>query len=215
MSQSPTSAGADSQSAYLAAFNQLAMKIRDGQSFSGRERNCFILNMGDLRFADASAAAALDLPDDARGMVMNDWDGDGDLDVLLTNRNAPRVRFLRNDCAQWHWLSIRLTGDPAKRTPRDAIGARVTVVRAGGNLTRTLHAGDGFLSQQGKTLHFGLGADAVVEKVTVRWPGGGTETFSGVSADGVWHLTQGGGMKAVTVAKAALKESVPSLPEPT
>ena len=80
---------------------------------------------------------------------------------------------------------------------------------------RVLHAGDGFLSQQGKTLHFGLGADAAVEKVTVRWPGGGTETFNGVSADGVWHLTQGGGMKAVTVAKAALKESVPSLPEPT
>src|SRR6186997_1828092 len=106
------------------------MKIRDGQSFSGRERNCFFLNTGyrhrrPLHFADASAATALDLPDDARGMVMTDWDGDGDLDVLLTNRNAPRVRFLRNDCASGHWLAIRLTGDPAKNTPRDAIGARV------------------------------------------------------------------------------------------
>ena len=215
MSQSPTSAGADSQSAYLAAFHQLAMKIRDGQSFSGRERNCFFLNTGGLRFADASAAAVLDLPDDARGMVMSDWDGDGDLDVLLSNRNAPRVRLLRNDCARGHWLAIRLTGDPAKHSPRDSIGARVTVHHAAGKLTRTLHAGDGFLSQQGKTLHFGLGAEAAVEKVTVRWPGGGVETFSGVSADGVWHLMQGGGVKAVTVTKVALKESAPQLAEPT
>lgn len=170
MSQSPTSAGADSQSAYLEAFNQLAMKIRDGQSFSGRERNCFFLNTGNLRFADASAAAALDLPDDARGSAMTDWDGDGDLDILLTNRNAPRVRFLRNDCASGHWLAIRLTGDPAKNSPRDAIGARVVVWSGGSRLSRTLHAGDGFLSQEGKTLHFGLGKEVAIEKVTVRWP---------------------------------------------
>ncbi len=213
MSQSPTSAGSDSQPAYLESFNQLAMKIRDGQSFSGRERNCFFLNTGGLRFADASAAVALDWPDDARGMVMTDWDGDGDLDVLLTNRNAPRVRFLRNDCAQWPWLGIRLTGDPAKRTPRDAIGARVTVHRPGGKLTRSLTAGDGFLSQQSKTLHFGLGKEAAVEKVTVRWPGGGEENFSGVTANGVWHLTQGGGVRAVPVVRASLKESAPQLPE--
>jgi thiol-disulfide isomerase/thioredoxin len=215
VSQSPTSAGSDSQPAYLAAFNQLAMKIRDGQSFSGRERNCFFLNTGGLRFADASAAAALDLPDDGRGMVLTDWDGDGDLDVLMTNRNAPRVRFLRNDCASGHWLGIRLTGDPDKRTPRDAIGTRVTVHRAGGRLTRTLTAGDGFLSQQGKTLHFGLGTDASVEEVTVRWPGGGEEHFSGVTADGVWHLSQGGAVRSVPVAKVTVKDSTPQLPEPT
>lgn len=213
MSQSPTSAGSDSQATYMESFRQLAMKIRDGQSFSGRERNCFFLNTGALRFADASAAAALDLPDDARGMVMTDWDHDGDLDVLTTNRNAPRVRFLRNDCAAGHWLGIRLTGDPAKRTPRDAIGARVTVHRAGGKLTRTLTAGDGFLSQQGKTLHFGLGAEAVVEKVTVRWPGGGDESFAGVTADGVWHLIQGGAAKPVSLTKVTLMDSAPQLPE--
>ncbi len=191
------------------------MKIRDGQSFSGRERNCFFLNTGSLRFADASAAAALDLPDDARGSAMTDWDGDGDLDILLTNRSAPRVRFLRNDCAGGHWLAIRLTGDPAKNSPRDAIGARVEVWRGGSRLSRTLHAGDGFLSQEGKTLHFGLGKDAAVEKVTVRWPGGGVETFNGIAADGTWHLSQGGGAQKLPAAAVSLKDSTPVLPEST
>ncbi len=206
----------DSQPAYLEAFNQLAMKIRDGQSFSGRERNCFFLNTGGLRFADASAAAALDLPDDARGSAMTDWDGDGDLDILLTNRSAPRVRFLRNDCAGGHWLAIRLTGDPAKNSPRDAIGARVEVWRGVSRLSRTLHAGDGFLSQEGKTLHFGLGKETAVEKVTVRWPGGGVEKFNGITADGTWHLRQGGGaQKLPAAAPVSLKESTPVLPEST
>lgn len=216
MSQSPTSAGADSQSAYLEAFNQLAMKIRDGESFSGRERNCFFLNTGSLRFADASAVAALDYPDDARGSAMTDWDGDGDLDILLTNRNAPRVRFLRNDCASGHWLAIRLTGDPGKNSPRDAIGARVEVWRGGSRMSRTLHAGDGFLSQEGKTLHFGLGKEEAIEKVIVRWPNGGVETFAGITADAMWHLTQGGGAQMLpTAAPVMLKESVPVLPEST
>ena len=62
-------------------------------------------------------------------------------------------------------------------------------------------------------MHFGLGADAAVEVVTVRWPGGGEECFTGVAADGVWQLAQGGGVKPVTVARVVLKESTPQLPE--
>jgi len=215
VSQSPTSAGAETPDAYLEAFNQLARKIRDGQSFSGRERNCFFLNTGGPRFADASAAAALDYPDDARGSAMIDWDHDGDLDILLTNRNAPRVRFLRNDCADGNWLAIRLTGDPARSTPRDAIGARVEVWLPGNlRLARTLHAGDGFLSQESKTLHFGLGKVEVIEKVSVRWHGGDVETFNGVEVNSTWHLTQGGsGKKLPLPAPVTLKPATPALPD--
>ena len=188
----------------MRAFGELAQKIRSGQSFSGRERNCAFLNTGDGRFADVSAVTGLDFDDDARGLATSDLDGDGDADIVLSNRTAPVVRVLRNDMAlaSTNRLVVQLAGTSCNR---DAIGARVSV-QAGGRLaSQTVVAGDGFLSQSGKALIFGLGAERVVERVLVRWPGGGgkEEEFSGVGVNRVWKLVQGAG-RAVPVERPVL-----------
>ena len=219
MSRSPSKADGSSPDAYLQAFNELAMKIRDGQSFSGRERNSLFLNTGALRFADASAAADFDFPDDARGSALTDWDGDGALDIWLSNRSAPRARLLLNrGTPRGAWLALRLAGDPDKGTSRDAIGARVEVRTEGDPevalVVRTLTAGDGFLSQNSKTLHFGLGRATAIRSVTVRWPGGGREEFPGIGLRGTWRLRQGGGAERVAPAPqpAPLAAGSPELP---
>ncbi len=100
--------------------------IREGKSFSGHERNCCFLNLGNGQFANISATSGMDLDDDARAMAITDWDQDGDLDVWVTNRTGPRLRFLKNqvDSASAA-LQLRLEG---KDCNRDAIGARVTVI---------------------------------------------------------------------------------------
>jgi len=73
--------------------------ISAGRSFSGRERHCAYLDTGKpaggdpLRFVNVSATTGLDLPDDGRGLALTDWDQDGDLDVWISNRTAPRLRF--------------------------------------------------------------------------------------------------------------------------
>ena len=51
------------------------------------------LNTGSGRFTDISAASGFAFPDDGRAMVLVDWDADGDLDIMTSNRNAPQVRF--------------------------------------------------------------------------------------------------------------------------
>jgi Flp pilus assembly protein TadD len=58
---------------------------------------------------------------------------------------------------------------------------------------RTLRAGEGFLSQSSKTLHFGLGNASSPPRVVVHWPGGTAESFSGVEPDGRYRLVQGTG----------------------
>ena len=59
-----------------------------------------------------------------RGIAEGDWDGDGDPDLVLTQPSGPPL-VLRNDQATGHhWLTIHLTGDPARGINRDAIGAR-------------------------------------------------------------------------------------------
>ncbi|MEE3179012.1 MAG: hypothetical protein VX317_04960, partial [Verrucomicrobiota bacterium] len=71
--------------------------INAGRSFSGQERNCIFLNPGSSqaargRFADVSSVTGLDFDDDARALSPVDWDHDGDLDLWISNRNAPRLR---------------------------------------------------------------------------------------------------------------------------
>lgn len=161
---------------------------------SGYERHCVFLNMQNGRFADISQISGLDFSDDGRGAAFVDWDHDGDLDFWLRNRTAPQLRYMRNDVPTGnHFLAIRLEG---KTCNRDAIGARVTVQLDGNTakpLIRTLRAGEGFLAQSSKWLHFGLGRSTSIEKVTVRWPGGETETFTGLQPDRQYHVTQGTG----------------------
>lgn len=171
MSQSPITAGPlEREDDYYQNWNALGELIKRGNSFSGRERNCVFLNTGKQQFADVSGVTRLDYKDDGRCVGLIDWDLDGDLDLWLVNRTAPRVRLLRNDWADANrHLSIRLVGS---RSNRDAIGARVELQLDGGRrLVDTVRAGDGFLTQSTKWLHFGVGQHPRVVKLRIRWPG--------------------------------------------
>ncbi|CAN5393960.1 hypothetical protein BH23VER1_BH23VER1_13180 [soil metagenome] len=225
MSQSQTAEGQGANPGSTEANVALGEMTRSGRSFSGRERHCAFLNTGPAggsRFAHVSAISGLDLPDDGRGAALCDWDLDGDVDLLVTNRNAPRLRILRNDSPpENRFLSLRLAGT-APGTNRDAIGARVEVTTAAGSppLIRTLRAGEGFLTQSSKWLHFGLGQAAAVERVVVRWPGaaGQVESFDGVATDRHYQLVQGAGEPAVWVPPPrgpALEPSDVKMPPPS
>ena len=173
--------------------------IRQGKSFSGRERNCCFLNVGATQsgFVDVSSVSGFDFPDDGRSIARVDWDHDGDIDFWVANRNAPQVRFLRNEWdGNRSWLVLRLRGTTCNR---DAIGARVEVVAGNAphqKSIKTLYAGDGFLSQSSKWVHFGLGEVRKIERVEVSWPGGEVETFTGFSVNHRYRLVQGSGEAA-------------------
>ena len=176
----------------------LYQMMRSGRSFSGNERHCCFLNLGNGKFADISSVSGFDFPDDGRAVARCDWDADGDLDIWIANRTGPQVRFLRNDLqTSNHFLTISLEG---RTCNRDAIGARV-VVRCVDDQTetaqldvrRTLRAGEGFLAQSSKRLHFGLGAAQEIDRVEVDWPGGEREVFSGLQVDRHYHLIQDSG----------------------
>jgi len=209
-----------------AANSEFSRMVREGRSFSGGERNCFYLNtgatpVGNGRFANISAVTGLDFPDDGRAVALVDWDRDGDLDLWISNRNAPRLRLMRNDQAYGNqFLALRLEGN-GTTTNRDAIGARVVVEMKGSGDSvpqlKTLGAGDGFLSQSSKWLHFGLGAAGTIKRVTVQWPGGQIEEFTGLAANAFYRLEEGGGRVREVSAPAdpvrlaaSQQESLPS-----
>ena len=187
-------------SRYARGWELIARLVRDeGKSFSGREANCCFVNTGGTQFAQASVVAGLDHIDDARASAVVDWDQDGDLDLWITNRTGPRVRYLQNRAGnESNFLSLRLVGTTCNR---DAIGSRVEIrlLKDGRprQQIRTLHAGDGFLSQSSKVLHFGLGEVTAVERLRVRWPDGKVQVFHGVQANRHYRLVQGEDLTAL------------------
>ncbi|MCP3977950.1 MAG: tetratricopeptide repeat protein [bacterium] len=183
---------------YQAGWDAINRSVRQGKSWAGYERNCAFLNCGTDRFADVSVLSGLDFDDDGRAVALVDWDHDGDLDLWLRNRTAPRLRLMLNQLpAGAAFLALKLQGTTANR---DAIGARVELVLGDGKrVVRSLRAGEGFRSQSSKWLHFGLGTTALadaVERLTVRWPGGERESFSGVEPGRRYVLQQGSGTAA-------------------
>ena len=216
MSRSRTVTGqkVDDEAGQIAE-NNLAGMLHHGRSFSGNERSvCFLNTTADPaaggRFAHISALSGLAFPDDGRALALVDWDHDGDQDLWISNRNAPRLRLMRNDApAGNNFLSLRLEGNGTS-TNRDAIGARVEVrgpwsVAEGQKSIKSLRAGEGFLSQSSKSLHFGLGESDAIEKVVVHWPDGEIEEFTDIEAGRRYRLVQGSGTaNAVPLASRKL-----------
>jgi hypothetical protein len=142
----------------------------------------------DHTFEDVSEAWKIDKLSPFRSAVVADFDRDGDLDFTR------RSDLTMSDASEHgHWLLVRLAGD-GKTANRTGIGARVTVRSSGEQLVKELQGGYGNGPMQHDTvLHFGLGACAMVESVTVRWPDGAatTQTFRRVETNRFIELRQG------------------------
>ncbi|MCE9592981.1 MAG: FG-GAP-like repeat-containing protein [Planctomycetes bacterium] len=184
--------------------------MRQGYSWNGHERNVALLNVGGARFADASSALGLDQPDDSRAAARIDWDGDGDEDLIVTNRSAPMLRVFENRRSNGNaWIAFDLRGSDAKHT---AVGARVTVEDSDGRKhASTLRCGAGYLAQSTSRVHFGLGR-AGVRGVTVRWPSGETEDFGAPKAGAAYRLVQGTHAVSAVPATAARARSRANTP---
>jgi len=164
--------------------------VRHGYSWSGSERNRFFRNDGQGHFYEMSHLANLDHLEDGRGLALVDWDHDGRLDLWYRNRSAPRLRFMHNQSDAGSSLAIKLQGSQSNR---DGIGATVELLPAENNirLVRSLRAGDLFLSQSSKFLHFGLAKNTAQKTARVLWPNGKSEDFHGLPTHGRVLLIEG------------------------
>jgi hypothetical protein len=128
-----------------------------------------------------------------RGLALADLDNDGKMDVVILNSRRPPTILRNVSKNNNHWIEIDLRGT---KTNRFGIGAQVRLVAGDLAQLDEAHSGQGFQSHFGLRLHFGLGKHDRIDRLEVRWIGGGTELFEGVPVDQIVTLTEGTG-KAV------------------
>jgi hypothetical protein len=90
-----------------------------------------------------------------------------------------------------HWLLLELTG---RKSPRDAIGAKVKVTLASGRvLYNHVSVSVGFMSSSDKRVHFGLGAENKIAQVEIRWPSGTAQLLKAPAADQILKVEEPAG----------------------
>ncbi|MCA9259174.1 MAG: VCBS repeat-containing protein, partial [Planctomycetales bacterium] len=151
------------------------------------ERNLAFRNQGDLRFEEVGATWGLDLEGVTYGAATGDLDGDGDLDLIVNNMDAPPAIY-RNTRAQGRSIRIRLRGRGANPW---GVGATLYVHASTGVQTRYLTPVRGFMSGDDPTVHFGLGDAEQVDSLIVQWADGRRDVFNHLEVDRFYTIVEG------------------------
>jgi enediyne biosynthesis protein E4 len=165
---------------------------RTGEPFPYDQKKILYRNLRNGRFEDVTrqAGAAFELSESGRGAAFGDIDNDGDIDVVVGNDNG-RLRLLVNNVGnRHHWIGVRLIGPEN----RDALGARVTVIRSDGSqLMRHVRSDGSYGSANDPRVLVGVGTSTDKPRVQVRWPNGDVEMWTDMDIDRWTTLKKGSG----------------------
>jgi enediyne biosynthesis protein E4 len=151
-------------------------------------------NLRNGTFEEVSKAAGLaDMPlKSRRGAAFGDIANNGNIDIVVLNVGEPPSLLVNTNKVENHRVLFHLTGTKSNRA---AIGARITIHAGGMTQFDEVRGGGSYLSQNDLRLHFGLGSATKIDSVEVRWPSGKTEILKDVSADKIYSIVEGQGIK--------------------
>lgn len=150
------------------------------------ERNLAFKNLGDLAFENVSQSWGLDLLSMSYAAAHADLDRDGDLDLIISNLQQP-VSIYRNDHAEGERVLVELRG---RSSNHYGIGAVVTLETKEKQQKRQMQPVSGFSSSNEPVIHFGLGEEKKIERLTVRWPSGHHQRFINLVSGQLYRITE-------------------------
>ena len=143
----------------------------------------------DGRFLNQAEALGLNDMEQGRGIVCDDLDDDGDIDILqlhLNNLNAVSL-WQNNYQGSNSYLKVELVGE-APNT--QAIGARILARVENRTFTRDVKLGSNFASHNSTVQHFGLGSAQSIDSIIVEWPNGEQTEMTSVNVNQTLRISQ-------------------------
>lgn len=145
-------------------------------------RNFIYQNKGDWGFEEKSGDWMTMPASWSCGGAWADFDADGDLDLVVNNLEQPAFVYknLSREQNKGNFLQAKLQGSPQNPF---AVGASVLLEYQGKMQYQELNPNHGIFSSVEHLIHFGLGQTSQVDKLTIRWPDGKTQTLTNVPAN--------------------------------
>ncbi|MEN3324474.1 FG-GAP-like repeat-containing protein [Mariniflexile soesokkakense] len=172
--------------------------VLNGFEYKGHstEKNIYYQNRhanGIPKFIDKSVDSNLGELTISVGAGVFDFDNDGDEDILVTNTDRPsffyenKTRDFTNTVQGLNWLKVNLEGTISNR---DAIGTKLVLKTNKGKLSR-YYSGKGFLSQNLKSVHFGLANANQIQELRITWPSGLIEIYNDLPLNKTINFKEG------------------------
>ncbi len=153
------------------------------------EPNYLCRNQQGKRFKDISEAVGLRKIANkvGRGVAFGDYDNDGDVDVLVINKNDIPYLLRNNGGNSNNWIAIRTEGVKSNRC---GIGAKI-MVTAGGTVRRyEVRGSDSYLSSNDLRVNAGMG-NLKEADIEIRWPSGQVDKQPGVKVNQFYLAHEG------------------------
>jgi len=155
--------------------------------FANADPNNLLLQLKDGTFREAGGLAGVDSTKTSRGAAVVDFNLDGKLDLLVSNRRELAQIWRNTSTNAGHWIEIAVHQDGPNR---DAVGGWLEVKRGGQVMQRELTVGGGHASGQNGWWHFGLGEEGKAD-VRVLWPDGKAGAWEGLAGDTFYVVERG------------------------
>ena len=143
-------------------------------------------NRQDGTFEDVSPLSGISGEHWTRVGAWGDYDGDGDVDLFVTNYDESTALY-RNNSQGAHWLTVRLTGTQSNR---DGIGAKLRLTAGDQTQLRQIQSGGSKGGGNDIAAYFGLGQATQVDRLEIEWPSGAIQTLTNLSGNQMLTVTE-------------------------
>lgn len=167
----------------------LDLYLVSGLIGSGGVPNIVLGGVGDGTFSNVTSGSGMDDGGRGRGAAQADVNGDGWVDVFVSNYGGAPALLLNQSAYQGninHWLTITVEGTESNK---NGIGTVVKVTAGGITQQRLISSGATHGGGDFKAAFFGLGS-AANASVTIEWPNGVDEVIGVVGVDQALHYVE-------------------------